>query len=241
MNKRVTEYAFKAATSGTAYESDPEFYGRSYYEDRIYDITSNLRVSPTYYKEVLRALLSSLKLSYVDEQGDHVEVKLHHGRQERNIAKLFQENNLILPYSTVFQSAVNEDTEKRRSWSVLQKSSKWDDKTQRAMRVVSYPDIPLKIEYTFSVWAKYLSHLDQLAASTRLKFNPHRNLDIAGTHVLKAYIKSEEDASKTEVGDKEDRIIRKNFTIEVQGYLPSPKFLLTHTGKIIETNMEFWV
>lgn len=235
------EYVYNSSTSAQATASDPEFYGRAYFEDRIINMSEDLKISPTYYKEVLRALLSGLRLSYVDDQGDYKEVKLHHGRQERNIAKLFQENNLVLPYSTVFQSAVSEDPEKRRSWSVLQKSSVWDDESQRALRVLSYPDLPVKIEYTFSVWAKYLSHLDQLSATLRMRFNPHKNLDIAGTHILKAFLKSEEDVSKTDVGDKEDRIIRKNFTIEVQGYLSSPRFLLTHTGKITKINSDFWI
>jgi hypothetical protein len=216
-------------------------YERKYFTDRIESMYRDLKISSTYYKEVLRSLLSSMKVNYLDEQGDYKDVKIHHGRQERIIAKKFQENNLILPYSTIYQSAINEDTKKRRSWSVLNYGTVWDDETQRAQRTVSYPDIPVIMEYTFSVWSKYISHLDQISSQIRSQFNPHKNLNIMDTNVLKAYLSKEEDISKTDVGDKEERLVRKTFTVSVEGYIPSPKFLLTNTGKIIHINTEIWV
>ena len=222
-------------------KKDPEFYGRNYFTDRIDKMLSEMKMSSVFYKEVLRSLLSSMKLSYIDDQSEYKEVKLHHGRQERVIAKKFQENNLVLPYSTVYQSAVSEDAEKRRAWGMLQMSTKWDDATQRAQRVVSYVDIPVKIEYTLSIWSKYIAHLDQLSSQIRSNFNPHKNLSIKDTNVLKCYLSSEEDISKTDIADKEERLLRKSFTIEVQGYIPSPKFLLTNTGKITNLNTDFWI
>jgi len=97
------------------------------------------------------------------------------------------------------------------------------------------------MEYTFSVWSKYISHLDQISSQIRSQFNPHKNLNIMDTNVLKAYLSKEEDISKTDVGDKEERLVRKTFTVSVEGYIPSPKFLLTNTGKIIHINTEIWV
>jgi len=222
-------------------KKDPEFYGRHYFTDRINKMLSDMKMSSVFYKEILRSLLSSMNLSYIDDQSEYKEVKLHHGRQERTIAKKFQENNLILPYSTIYQSAVSEDATKRRAWGVLQMSKKWDDATQRAQRVVSYVDIPVKLEYTLSIWSKYISHLDQLSAQIRSKFNPHKNLTIKDTNILKCYLLLEEDISRTDIADKEERLLRKTFTLEVQGYIPSPKFLLTNTGKITNLNTDFWI
>lgn len=222
-------------------KKDPEFYGRHYFTDRINKMLSDMKMSSVFYKEILRSLLSSMNLSYIDDQSEYKEVKLHHGRQERTIAKKFQENNLILPYSTIYQSSVSEDDVKRRAWGVLQMSKKWDDATQRAQRVVSYVDIPVKLEYTLSIWSKYISHLDQLSAQIRSKFNPHKNLTIKDTNILKCYLLLEEDISRTDIADKEERLLRKTFTLEVQGYIPSPKFLLTNTGKITNLNTDFWI
>jgi hypothetical protein len=64
-------------------------------------------------------------------------------------------------------------------------------------------------------------------------------LNIKDTAVLKSYLVDETDISITAVGDKEDRLVQKNFNIEVQGYLPSPKFLITNSGRITEINSEF--
>jgi len=240
LNNSFKEYAYDINNIEMTKKS-PEFYGRSYFTDRIDKMMSDMRMSSVFYKEVLRSLLSSMKLSYIDDQSDYKEVKLHHGRQERIIAKKFQENNLILPYSTIYQSSVSEDSDKRRAWGLLQMSKQWDDATQRAQRVVSYVDIPVKIEYTLSIWSKYISHLDQLSSQIRSKFNPHKNLIIKDTNILKCYLSSEEDISRTDISDKEERLLRKSFILEIQGYIPSPKFLLTNTGKIISINTDFWI
>jgi len=218
-----------------------EITDRAYFTDRVEKLSKELKVSPTYYKEVLRSLLASMRLSYIDEQAERRDVKLHHGRQERLVAKKFQENNIVLPYTTIYQSSIEEDPQRRRTWNVLIKESVWDDRERRAKRIVSYPDVPVKLNYTLSMWTKYVSHIDQLASSVRLMFNPHKNLMIQEDHMLKAFLPSEEDISTTSVGDKEERLIQKNFTIEVQGYLPSPKFLLTNTGAIEKIKSEFWV
>ena len=240
MSNQYTETSYREDPDRREARSEPG-YERSYFTDRIESMYKDLKISSTYYKEVLRSLLSSMRVNYLDDQGDYKDVKIHHGRQERIIAKKFQENNLILPYSTIYQSAINEDTKKRRSWSVLNYGTVWDDESQRAQRTVSYPDIPVIMEYTFSVWSKYISHLDQISAQIRSQFNPHKNLNIMDTNVLKAYLSKEEDISKTDVGDKEERLVRKTFTVSVEGYIPSPKFLLTNTGKIIHINTEIWV
>lgn len=108
----------------------------------------------------------------------------------------------------------------------------WDDAEQRAKRVVSIADVPVKVKYSLNVWSKYVSHIDQISSSLRSFFNPALTLRLKNNKAVVSYLKAEEDESKIEVNDKEDRLIRKNFTIEVNGYIPSPSFLMTNTGKI---------
>jgi hypothetical protein len=43
------------------------------------------------------------------------------------------------------------------------------------------------------------------------------------------------------VGDKEDRIIRKTFTVGVETYIKSPKFKVTSTGKLEQINLESYL
>ena len=190
---------------------------RDYFLDRIHEYLDNPSIKSSYYKELLRSLLSDIHLSYIDDQGDYKEVKLHHGRQDRMVAKKFQENNLILPYSTIFQSSVEEDTGRRRTKDMLVFDTMWDDAEQRAKRVVSIADVPVKVKYSLNVWSKYVSHIDQISSSLRSFFNPALILRLKNNKAVVSYLKAEEDESKIEVNDKEDRLIRKNFTIEVNG------------------------
>ena len=96
MSNQYTETSYREDPDRREARSEPG-YERSYFTDRIESMYKDLKISSTYYKEVLRSLLSSMRVNYLDDQGDYKDVKIHHGRQERIIAKKFQENNLILP------------------------------------------------------------------------------------------------------------------------------------------------
>ena len=217
-----------------------ELNARQYLVQKINEYSRNLNIKEEVYKEFLRCLISQINLSYVNDQGEAVPVKLHHGRQDRAVAKKFQENNIVLPYSTIFQSSVEEDTDKRRFKHVLKYSSKWNEDTQRAERVVSLNDSAVKLNYTLSIWSKYISHIDQMSATIRRHFNPSIGLTTPFSDAVTAFLTEESDISSVEVADKEDRIIRKTFTITLESYIQSPKFLVTNTGKILHFNTEIW-
>ena len=215
--------------------------GYGYLKDKITKMSKNLNVTSKVYKEILRSLLAELRLGYVNDDSEYIKLKLHHGRQERAVAKKFQENNIILPYSTIFQSGVASDDPKRRQRNVLMYNSVWNDETQRAERVVSLCDVPIISEYTLSVWSKYVSDIDQISATLRSQFNPDLILETSYSNNIKAFLTEESDISAVEVGDKEDRLIRKSFTINVESYIQSPRFKVTSTGKIVQVNTEIWL
>ena len=120
-------------------------------------------------------------------------------------------------------------------------NSVWNDETQRAERVVSLCDVPIISEYTLSVWSKYVSDIDQISATLRSQFNPDLILETSYSNNIKAFLTEESDISAVEVGDKEDRLIRKSFTINVESYIQSPRFKVTSTGKIVQVNTEIWL
>jgi len=215
--------------------------GYGYLKDKITKMSKNLNVTSKVYKEILRSLLAELRLGYVNDDSEYIKLKLHHGRQERAVAKKFQENNIILPYSTIFQSRVASDDPKRRQRNVLMYNSVWNDETQRAERVVSLCDVPIISEYTLSVWSKYVSDIDQISATLRSQFNPDLILETSYSNNIKAFLTEESDISSVEVADKEDRLIRKSFTINVESYIQSPRFKVTSTGKIVQVNTEIWL
>ena len=237
MNNRYFEYTIREGTNPVP----PAETGYSYLKDKIRAMSKNLNVTSKVYKEILRSLLSEIQLGYINDDSEFIKVKLHHGRQERAVAKKFQENNIILPYSTIYQSGVTSDDNKRRQRNVLMYDSVWDDDTRRAERVVALCDVPIISQYTLSVWSKYISDLDQIAATLRTQFNPDLILETPYANNVKAFLAEESDISAVEVGDKEDRLIRKTFTINVESYIQSPRFKVTSTGKIIQLNTEIWL
>ena len=214
---------------------------RTLFKKDIKNYSKNLNISPIIYKEFLRGLLSQINLGFIDNQSNFTKVKLAHGRQERTVAKKFQENNIVLPFATIYQSSVAQDEVKRRFKEVLITSSKWNEETQRAERVVSYNDVPFKAEYTLGVWTKYMSDMDQIAASVRLGFNPHKLIVTSFSEETKAYLTGEEGMSTAEAPDREERLLKREFKITIEGYIPSPTFKITNTGKIIHLNTEIWV
>lgn len=237
MNNNYSEYTVR----DSSIPNPPPETGHSYLKDKIITMSKNLNVTSKVYKEILRALLSEIQLGYINDDSEFIKLKLHHGRQERAVAKKFQENNIILPYSTIFQSGVASDEKKLRQRNVLLYDSVWNDDIQRAERVVALCDVPIISEYTLSVWAKYVSDLDQIAATLRSKFNPDLLLETSYASNVKAFLAEESDISAVEVGDKEDRLIRKTFTINVESYIQSPRFKVTSTGKITQLHTEIWL
>ena len=240
MNNKYTETSSKGWNSFINSSQTP-VSSREYILGKIQEYSKNLVINSTVYKEILRSLLSSIKITFVNAQQENIQVKIHHGRQERIVAKKYQENNLILPYSTIFQSSVATDTTKRKASHILTTESYWDDASRRAQRIFSEPDVPVKLEYTLSLWSKYVSDMDQISSKIRSYFNPHIILETPFSKMIPVYIKEETDQSTTEVLDKEDRLIRKNFIFEIETYIQSPKYLITNTGKITHLNTEIWV
>lgn len=185
-----------------------------------------------YYKELLRTLLGQVKLNFINDQDQRVDVKIHHGRQDRLVAKKFNENNLVLPYATIYQSGVENHSDRLRSNQTIIARSVWDDTKQRALRVISLADVPVKLTYRLSLWARYLGDLDQISSSLRSKFHPDIILKTPHSSLTKAFLVNEEDDGSIDARDREDRLIRKNFDIVIETFIPSPEYLVTSTGKI---------
>jgi len=103
---------------------------------------------------------------------------------------------------------------------------------KRAYRVVSMAPRAVKIKYTIYSWAKYKSDLDQLAEQIRTKFFPSLDIPTTYSEFNPAFLTEEIDQTSVDLGDKEDRILRKAFGIEIHTYIPTAKYLVTSTGEI---------
>ena len=207
---------------------------------KIFKMTQSKQNISFVYRDSLRAMISSFNdIGYLSSEDKFKEVKCLHANAERAIAKLKQEENIILPMLTISQTTTANDDNRRRQESVLVNEKYWDADKNRAFRVLSLAPRPININYQLNVWCKYMADMDQILEQIRLKFNPEMNVPTEFSTIAKAFLDTEEDVGSITAGDKEDRIIKKTFNVVFRTYVPNPKFLVTSTGKIEEFKNEF--
>ena len=191
------------------------------------------------YKEIVRFLINEFdQLPYLNDELETVLCKCRYGNPERTIAKLNEHDNMIVPLITVSQNSIVEDSTRQRFFPVIMHTTYWNDDTQRAERIISYCDRPVTVQYNINIWAKYIEDMDQLSQQVRLRFNPSIQLRTKFRKDSKAFLVSETNNFNFTVGDKEDRLVRKTFTVSVETYVRSPKFKVTSTGQIEEVNLD---
>ena len=206
---------------------------------RLFEMTQSQHNISFLYKECLRSMIASFNdVGYFDGDDKFVEVRCIHGNAERTIAKLNQENNILLPVLSISQTTSDNDDARRRYESVLVHEKYWDTEKNRAIRVLSLSPRPVNIKYQLNIWCKYLADMDQILEQVRLKFNPEMNVPTSFSTLAKATLESEDSSGSLIAGDKEDRVIQKTFNIVLRTYIPSPKFLVTSTGEIQQFNTE---
>ena len=206
---------------------------------KIFKMTQAKQNISFVYRDSLRAMISAFNdVGYISSEDKFKEIKCLHANAERAIAKLKQEENIVLPMLTISQTTTANDDARRRQESVLVNEKYWDAEKNRAFRVLSLAPRPVNINYQLNVWCKYMADIDQVQEQIRLKFNPEMNVPTEFSTIAKAFLDTEEDVGSVTAGDKEDRIIKKTFNVVFRTYVPNPKFLITSTGKIEEFNSE---
>ena len=213
--------------------------GRRYpYEwarEMVINRTTKTNNIPFFYKECLRFIISRLgNLAYINSEDKSIDIKCIYANPERVVSNLKKETNIILPIISISQTRTSEANDRRRLSSMVTSESWWSDKKKRAFRVLSIAPRAANIEYSINVWAKFRSNLDQISEQIRLLFNPDLVIVTEHTTSSKAFIVDESDQSNVETSDREDRLLRRSFSIKLEGYIPNPKFLVTATGEIEE-------
>jgi hypothetical protein len=191
------------------------------------------------YRESLRAMISSFSdVGYISSEDKWTDIRCIHANAERAIAKLKQENNIILPILSIGQTTSDNDTERQKTESLLVNEKYWDKEKHRAIRILSLAPRAVNVRYQLNLWSKYMSDMDQMLEQVRLKFNPEMQVPTEFSTLAKAFLESEEDVGQVTVTDKEDRVLKKTMNIVLRTYIPSPKFLYTSTGEIEEFKIE---
>ena len=235
LNVTLNEYTASGGIPTCPASQDPYVWARQ----KIAERTNKKNKIPFFYKESLRYIISKLgTLSYLNSETELINVKCIHANPERTIAKLKQENNIILPIISINQNTSTDDDNRRRYEANIVTETFWSEKKHRAFRIISLAPRPVTIEYGINIWSKYKGNLDQLVEQVRLLFNPHMVIKNPYTTVAQAFIDQETDSSSLEVGDRQERIIRRTFVVRLDAYVPNPQFLITSTGEIEEFNAD---
>lgn len=185
------------------------------------------------FKDTLRFLLNTFsKVHYVDKNNNVVEIKCFHANQERAVAKSVIGDNITLPVITISEKNVEMKQDRARYGPMLVHQNYWHKVQQRAIRTLSLVPTPVDINYNINIWTKYKEDLDQIREYILLLFNPDIEIETSQDGKAKCFIINESDVEQAEASDKDDRILKKTFSLVVQSYIPNPKFLYTSTGKI---------
>jgi hypothetical protein len=205
----------------------------------IYKMTQAKNNISFIYKESLRSMIASFNdVGYIDSEEKFNSIMCIHANAERAIAKLKQENNIILPIISVGQTTSDNDSARQKTESLLVNEKYWDAKKNKAYRILSLAPRAVNVKYQVNIWTKYMSDMDQILEQIRLKFNPEMQVPTEFSTLAKAYLDSEDDVGQITVSDKQDRVLKKTMNIVLRTYIPSPKFLYTSTGKIEEFKIE---
>ena len=206
---------------------------------KIADRTTKVNKIPIFYKECLRYLISKMSnLAYINSETKLISIKCVHANPERTIGKLEEENNIILPIVSINQSSSDNADTRRRGAPQIVNEVFWSEEKKRAVRVISEAPRAVDIKYSINIWAKYKANLDQIVEQIRLIFNPHLVVKNSYTNVAQAFIDTETDESDVDTSDREDRVLRRSFSIKLEAYIPNPQFIITSTGEIEELNID---
>ena len=191
------------------------------------------------YKETLRAMIYIMgNFYYLDSENRVVKVKAMHANPERAVAKIRELTNMILPIITVSQTTTDNNKDRQKYSSHLIHDQYWDEDKQRAVRILSFCDRAVDINYKINIWAKYREDMDQILEQIRLMFNPTTEIPTMHSTQTKGLLVSESDISDVAPADGTDRLVRKEIVIKVETYIPSPRYLITSTGEIEKFNTE---
>ena len=136
-------------------------------------------------------------------------------------------------------SDIEADDSRRRYSQNLLTSSRWSEKEQRARRVVANVSKAVNIVYTINVWTKYTEDMNQLIEQFSEMFNPDLVLETKFGTQTKGFLSDISDTSQVVAGDREDRVLRKQATIEFETYLPTKEYLVTNTGEIESLGLDW--
>ena len=195
--------------------------------------------SLSFYRDTSKELLSLFSDAQVlGEDLEIASVPVFYANPERAIAKLFKTRNLTLPVMTLSISDTEQDVTRRRPNYDIEYWTVKDHKRNRYTRIASLAPIAVNVSYQLHLWTRYVEDMNQLLEYVMQKFRPHLRVETDFMINACAFMTAVGDNSTLTVGDREDRIIRKTITFNVETYMPTRQYMIQSNGEIREMNYE---
>lgn len=188
-----------------------------------------------FYRKTSRELLNIFSDAQIIGSDNEVQpVTVSYANYERAIAMLFKTRNLTLPQMTLAISDTVEDFERRKPNTDIEFWTIRDKKSMRSTRVAAMSPKAVKVSYQLNLWARYVEDMNQLIEYVMNKFRPQLRVGTDFLTNAPAFITAVSDNSTLTVPDREDRIIKKTVTFEVETWMPTRKYMIQSNGAIRE-------
>lgn len=188
-----------------------------------------------FYRKTSRELLNIFSDAQIIGSDNEIQpVTVSYANYERAIAMLFKTRNLTLPQMTLAISDTVEDLERRKPNTDIEFWTIRDKKSMRYTRVAAMSPKAVKVSYQLNLWARYVEDMNQLIEYVMNKFRPQLRVGTDFLTNAPAFITAISDNSTLTVPDREDRIIKKTVTFEVETWMPTRKYMIQSNGAIRE-------
>tara|TARA_R110002050_G_scaffold4942_1_gene23093 strand:- start:236 stop:1033 length:798 start_codon:yes stop_codon:yes gene_type:complete len=195
--------------------------------------------SLAFYRKTSRELLNIFSDGQILGSDNEIQsVNCSYANYERAIAMLFKTRNLTLPIMTLAIADTVEDLERRKPNTDIEFWTIHDKKSMRYTRVAAMAPKAVKVSYQLNLWSRYVEDMNQLIEYVMGKFRPQLRVGTDFNTNAPAFITSISDNSTLTVPDREDRIIKKTVTFEVETWMPTRQYMIQSNGAIREMNYE---
>jgi T4-like virus Myoviridae tail sheath stabiliser len=192
----------------------------------------------------------------LDEDGKAHKVPIIWGTQERAISWMLQDNTkkdgslvverIRLPMMAIYSSGMEFDQSRYTYHKAIdyvrdisgKPGMHSKEKLDRDTVFGNTRGLPINKAYTLMVWTMYMEDVDQILEQIVLKFSPVAYIRVRGirweTVVTLDSIANNVDY---EPGDQNQRVIKYEFNLTAQAYIPQP---VTRTKSVLSTKVDFY-
>ena len=215
--------------------------------DAIRDEMQALRDNSTFQKpDFYRAFTRRIKELFGNLQvlkGDETlrTVDIIYANPERAIAKIMEGKSTQLPLLSLQLDGITLADDRRKPMEALVEKKYWLSDKQRAVRYMALAPVAANLSFAINIWGKYVEEVNQLTEQVLLKFRPNLPIDIRPDEVYQSFIRDVSDSFQVDMGDRQDRVLKRVIRFEVESYIPSKVFKFTNTGEIVSMNYEVYL